>query len=482
MPSGALPNGCTKTLVYVRYNRTGVNKIEVMHDMTHPTGWAWIKLPDRELCIGLQSTNGRPVRNTPDDACWDYCLDTDTYKKDGLGEKYLSYAMISAHNGLCAGKALSQVLETRSFITSEKLRICADSGGAQLKLGSAKYIDPVPVIDWYNKVADVGTMLDVPPRPCDHGDMAALRGCMVAQNKNAKVFAERKRPNLRLLNCLHGYDMEGQMEFAKTVNNPDLFEGWAVGSDNQTSDLSNLRGVIIAAQKFTGKHFHVFAIGGKQRIPPLAWLGRYVPLMTSDATVHLTGIQYHHYHWLDLNGILGKEAVGDVSTCMRNGNVPLPCSCEVCNVVKYWEVFQLPTQTGTGGLLTWHNMAAFATYANIWNKHAQDAKSIEEFIQLIYKTFNQNTANYIETKTRYIEAAFTEGLEEAETKFALSMGAQPVTSGFVKPLFGQVSKKGFRPMNLTQQPSATEDTLPNYLTQAEMRQCGIVTAGPPVES
>ncbi|MFA5750401.1 MAG: hypothetical protein WC895_04220, partial [Candidatus Shapirobacteria bacterium] len=396
-----------------------------------------IQLRDRTLLL----TDG-----VQDPGTWDWVVDLNPYKKNSfIQDKYLNFTLLSAHNGL------QQKFFGRDWLEND-IQIIGDSGGAQLKTGSAEYVDPSKVIDWYNSVVDIGMALDVPPRPVDQGDSEVLRALAAAQYKNNKVMLARKNERVKLMQCMHGYTLEQQREWGQRQQQ-EGFHGWSIGADNYASDLASLQSVLVARElgdKWSPRalHYHLFGVSGSSRVPAVAWLGRYLPTFTTDSTGYLSAVRTRTMNLLGLDGMLDAVAVGETSTLLPG--TPIPCSCEVCRAVGYWEVYKLPSNHGTSSLLAMHNVFTLAQYTQFWNDQAQE-KTYEEYYALVKQLWRKSRGE-TDTLIEYVEFAIQHGLDEANIKFKGMLGADPQRHRMPK-LFGDsgdgVSAKNAM-LNLTQ--------------------------------
>jgi len=456
VPAGCWKNGITDGFVYIKYGKTGVTHIEVTDDPTIGQGGK-IRLPDREIVVSHHQDK-RPI-----DWDFDECLCTSIYSEGGLGERYLKYILISAHNGF------EQKIKNRDWLKND-LKLIGDSGGAQLKGGSSDWIDPYRVIDWHNRVVDIGATLDVPPRPIDHGDNRVIRALAEVQLRNNKIFLEHKRKDLKLFNVIHGYDHQQSSDWAKHVAN-DEFYGWAAGADNYGSDLANFRNLLTAIlEQPRVPHYHFFGVSGGQRMPAIAWIGSYVDCITADSTVYLQGTNKMMY-WLTPDMKLKQLNVGDKSTLYWDHLTPLPCSCEACSRVRYWQVYSLPANYGTSFLLAWHNLTVVARQAMYWNALAQKL-SYQDYIKIVEATYGATSAAY--RRTEYVERVFQDGIEKADARYsAKDLGSQPLRAGRMAMLFEAAEEKKQNFLNLPDRESIIEKVLPRYLTAQEIADFGI---------
>lgn len=411
VPAGIIPYTIFHHKVYMHYGDNGISGIEHKFDRD---GYSWFKCPDRDILVVPYDSQA------PSQGTYDEVFDMNPYSSTSACNRYLKQSLISSDN------LLKEKVFSNFFQKNKELELVCDSGGAQLKLGTADYVDPHRIIDVTNRVADIGACLDVPPRPIDQDNSKLIRALAHAQHKNNNIFWDRKRKDLKLLNVIHGFTLEQVRDWAKQVQRDDTY-GWAVAPDNQNSQMANLRNLLVAIKEFSDdnyKQFHIFGTGGKVITPVLAWLSKYVPNITTDSTSFLKGLRARKFIAIDLDGGLYNVDMGNNATIVPGNSTQLPCSCEMCSRVRYWEVYSYDANTKSPHLLTWHNMATTCLFVEFWNRIAEISSSAAEFIDYIYRivgSTGMNKAEYytrtISSSVKYIECALNEGLEEGDKKF-----------------------------------------------------------------
>jgi len=417
--------------------------------------------PDREIIISLDPWS-RPLSEN-----YDICLETTFYKTNSASENYTNHFLVSAHN------AMEDGMVGRSWRTNKNIKMIGDSGGSQLKRNITDYIDPMKVIDWYNKTVDIGTSLDLPPRPLDQSSDKVLHALACGQKKNNEIFLKHKNEELKLLNIVHGFTLKQARDWVKTVE-MEGFSGWGIGTDSYHSEFANLQNVLLVLLEHkTNQHLHMFGVGGKNRIPYLAWLGKQAKLLTSDSTSHLMAAQSKCYLSMSLSGNMEIYRVG--RDIMIPRGLRTTCNCELCKALGWWEVFHLEVFTGTYFLLAWHNMTIFSEYARMFVQIADECKTVTEYNERIQDIF-EGTADY-RGVLDYIDLSIQYGLESSGEWFKPWMGNDPVKHK-MKTLFQTGdeeidTKLPPRARVLALSESTASTALPNYLTKQEMKDLDV---------
>lgn len=389
-----------------RYGKTGVNRMEVKVTSNETQ----ITLPDRVIALTINDT--RCHEN------YDEYLSLDPYSDYSLAPKYLTHFMVSP------ARRANRIFERTNTTT----RIFGDSGGAQLKFGTKDFIDPVSVIKFMNAHCDIGTALDLPPRPCDSDDKTVAM-CAKAQRRNTQAFkSEGVRDGLTMLNGLHGFTLAQSRAWADRVDDP-LFGGWACGCDSSVM-ASNLQNMLVGLERLgKGKHLHVFGLSGLTATPILAWVGKNVPVLTSDsASAIMKAKQHRNFGFLSVQKTLrfdSQEITPKRSILDPNHLWCAPCSCDVCARVKYLAVYGIDTPL-VDKLLTWHTILMHLTYASFWANVAESCSTFEQYLayyKIIKPLKNAKGRNSIErwmfglTMLKYVDFAMTQGLDSAAKEF-----------------------------------------------------------------
>lgn len=320
---------------------------------------------------------------------------------------------------------------TRHWGQPTDTKIVMDSGGAQIKLGTADYVNPHEVIDIMNKSANAGFALDVPPRiNVDLRDSATLKALAYLQVRNNNVFLGERRDDLALLNVLHGVSLDEQQQWFDTVYS-DGFQGYALGIDDATDVLSGVRGAIMLHEKLKGEDFwlHVFGVSGPKMIPALALFGKVHGRVTSDSSTWYEGSRRAKYFALDRNAYLDQFRL---STQMIQSEDPLymirqplnkedqdmrwmpggllPCQCQICTMIK--NVDGMIGHYYDSTLITLHDLLTLKNFGHQWNTLAQTLP-IDDYLRITRHIMGPRSADMAE----YIHVGLEHGLEAAERLF-----------------------------------------------------------------
>ena len=299
------------------------------------------------------------------------------------------------------------------------LRMLADSGGAQIKLRTATYVDPEHVIESFNACADYGMALDIAPRPdIDNSNKSVLTILARLQKKNNELFAARRRPDLGLLNVAHGTMPDDFRLWIDIVKDPVNFQGWAIGRDAEISNV--LMGAAILYREYglkdANQWLHLFGVSGPVQIPAMAWLGKYIPLLTSDSSSYLEGCRRRTY-FLNNGGKIQSIPLGTGIHCnFENSGYSresmLPCSCEFCSEMKYFGAFASPGFDSSFPMIIAHNLVVIKQVAAQWNTLAQKME-LSDYVKLVKSKMGAKSANLIQ----YLDCCINDGPEYANKQF-----------------------------------------------------------------
>lgn len=362
------------------------------------------------------------------------------------------------------------------------LRLIADSGGAQIKFRTANYVDPHHVIEAYNACADYGMALDIPPRPgVDASNQKALKILARIQKKNNELFLAKRRPDLGLLNVAHGTRSDDFRLWIDTVNDkdPNSFQGWAIGLD---SDIPSVfRGAAILYREYGMKEssqwLHLFGVSGPVQIPAMAWLGRYIPLLTADSSSYLEGCRRRTY-FQNHGGKIHALALGTGKFCNFentefSSSSMLPCSCEFCSHMKYFGAFTSQDFDSSFSMIIAHNLVTIKQVAAQWNTLAQQM-DIKSYAKLVKRRVGATAAILCE----YVEACIVDGPEYASRTFNQFLnGSGSMYQGSIEervsrqmtrvPIFMVGSKKSDE-INGLGAPGSNLEVIGNYMNDEEL--------------
>lgn len=93
--------------------------------------------------------------------------------------------------------------------------VVTDSGGFQIITQKVDYIDPLMLVDHYNRNSDIGVVLDIPTRSEAGKDL--IKRTAKVQKKNLLTMLGAKRKDLELMNVVHGHDSEIRKMFRDIV-------------------------------------------------------------------------------------------------------------------------------------------------------------------------------------------------------------------------------------------------------------------------
>jgi hypothetical protein len=330
------------------------------------------------------------------------------FHKDTALNKHLEWVMASAHY---------LRPEDGNYAREVGLKMIADSGGAQIKFRTANYVDPEHVINAYNTCADYGMALDIPPRPgVDASNKSALRILARIQKKNNELFKAKRRPDLGLLNVIHGTRPDDFRLWIDTVIDTQTFQGWAIGLDTDAAGL--YRGAAILYREYGLKEsqqwLHMFGVSGPANIPVMAWIGKYIPILTSDSSSYLEGCRRRTYLG-NSGGKIWPTSVGS-NNFGNKGEFSLssmiPCSCEFCNLMQYYGAWAAPGFDSAFPTLIAHNLVTLKQVGNQWNTLANDL-SLNEYVQIVKKRVSPQSA----IMCQYIDSLINDGVEYADKHF-----------------------------------------------------------------
>ena len=487
--TGVYPAWSLRVQVWTRFEKNDVSRVE--YDLIHPRS-AMVWLPDRTLFM----TNPTEPWDIRPDGRWDQVWDGDPYRGE-WGESWLPFVMMSAYNGMNtqSHNGSSFGCRTRHWITNN-VKFIGDSGGSQLKSGTTDFVDPEAALVWMNQVCDIGAPLDVAPHIQDRYEPNIFKPLIRLQKRHNRMWLRNRRKDqpgwqgLQLKNPAHGFTVDQVRRWcAETAD--ERFIGWAVGGDNPYTLFQHIRTLLVCLLEFNHPnytHHHMYGAANRTKMPAMAWLGKYFPLITGDGTGWLDGIKYKRMMLPHLNGHAYAEHFGHKARLAKTA-MPLamsPCSCPACQVIGgHYEVYNLPRATPGPNLLMLHEAYVSARSNMMWSELAESTNNIEEYVQWIIQAYTMagekrrtksKIVDYTVSLVRFVDYAMQHGIDRADQKFKRFM-MDDLGTGSMKALFQRgaaVSKiETFGGSSI--QDGVRTSILPNYLTRKQLKRMGVRT-------
>jgi hypothetical protein len=361
---------------------------------------------------------------------------------DNQLRQYGPYFMTSAHYLQANGP---------TFAHEGGVLACLDSGGAQIKFGKTSYVPKERVLEIYNKYADVGLALDIPPRThlsprrdVDHS-LLLLDRLSTIQKQNNDYFAANRRADLRLLNVAHGLTGDDFRRWIEKVDDPKAFTGWAISFDSDLDPYCIWRGaaVLLREHQAVESWLHLFAVSGASTIPVMAWLGRGVPQLTSDSSTWVQHTQRRNYLYNDLGRLL-PVAIGTRFMGKDDDLLESYCSCAFCQVMRTFGAHRQTHPSSrnkkdpnaethfTYPALAAHNLIAVKEVVRHWNEMATqlDFKAYRDEIRRCFPKPKRgsDTGNRVLNCLDYLVCAVADGPEYADRHVAALPGKRSFLS------------------------------------------------------
>ncbi len=279
-------------------------------------GHLWVDTPDRELFIADQSMTATcqyPVG-------FDECTNLSHFHANAGKDLGLEYIMINYTDHLTRNPGMA-VRKTSALGTGTG--IIVDSGGFQISRGDMDFIDPEQEIDWYNRNADLGMLLDIPT----HDDSLAIRAAKI-QREVIKLWLKKKRPDLELINILHGSG-DTLKRYLEVVDHPKIrrlaFGGMFFVSMMQT--IEKIVETVLDTPDYL--HHHVLGVTHRGVMILLMYMAKVglSPLITCDSSSALQLSCYrtlYLYHRIEES--IFMQDMGEKGNYLA-GQARLSCNC-----------------------------------------------------------------------------------------------------------------------------------------------------------
>ena len=404
--------------IYVRYGRFPQHKITLREKTS---GHFWVQCPDRELVIVSNAQQAHAFR--PMSSNYDECISLSPYHDHAAVDLNFDFLMTNYTSEL--GKEhTSAKTRTHGSDPTVKTKIISDSGGFQIYRGVIDYIDPEQLVQWYNDNTDYGMILDI---PANIVGMKHHKRLAKIQAANTEIMMKHKRKDLELFNVFHGSNDAETELFRSITDRPDI-NRLAIGGGYWGTVLASVsRWYAMFLDKRKYKHYHVLGVQNVLQTIPLmkAACSGAAELITSDSTTHIQNAVAKGFYF--------HPSMADPPTFMSigyRGNTPykpnpyntLPCTCSVCTVLKYKDIFSVLSGHSIDVMLTYHNLFATQKYFRAMYNVIESAttKELKEVLkpQFLDGKTKRSGIEEMFKALDFIDTVHAYGLDAARKKFS----------------------------------------------------------------
>ena len=344
----------------VRYKKpTGDNRI-IVREM-QPSR-ALIQCPDRDLLL-LRDTFDL-FGYKPAEGVWDRYVPFSLYYPNAMEDVEMPFFMQNyvdyikkPHNKSPFSRRNRERLPNEAYLV-------ADSGGFQFMMGRFDWLDPRELVKWYNENIDIGMVLDIPPHGISRTE--DLMKLARAQKKNTDLMMSMKRDSLEFFNIVHGYG-ENYDKYHDVVYD-ERIDRLAIGGAYIGSYMPSVSRLfnIIKRNSHRYKHVHVLGVWNLMQLSSILRFASHevVDLITSDASSAIASANTKTYYYQSaIDSKWEAFSMGLSSKCYTpSSHVHLPCSCPVCETIKYRDIFSVLSGAMVTHMLAHHNMHAMNNY------------------------------------------------------------------------------------------------------------------------
>ena len=284
-------------------------------------------------------------------------------------------------------------------IPNDDFTFISDSSGFQILTGQISFIEPINVLRWMEKNADIGMTLDVPPiDPVTLGPLDDIVYFKKCAEKSAryyeKMYADRVSTHLQLLKVLQGGNKK-ELELWYKVTNECDFNGFSLSIKPPSDPMQVALLSSFIHEKEQPKRVHVLLGTGYDVIPAIIYASKLFENITFDSASYLQGAKMRTYSL----PIYPKMRV-DFST--KEGNnlklKKLPCACPICQNLKPSDLQGEGAKIGVA--LSIHNLGVVKNYIETLTTMVDDE---ELFLTFVRRNCGVRTLKSIEMIDDYIE-------------------------------------------------------------------------------
>lgn len=402
--------------IYVKYGKFS-DRIIIKEQSPHHV---WLQCPDRELVIVCNSHMAwgfRPMNGT-----FDEYIHIGPYH-DHLNEQMnLPYFMV---NYVAESTKSNNISTPRKNITNGKPNslIMADSGGYQIVQNRVEYLDPYPMIEWYNENADLGFSLDI---PLSVYNLDYLKRQAHIQVRNNNVMLANKNDNLELVNILHGSTLDHLRQFRDIVDTPEIDRMAIGGLYHCFSLMGSVDTIFQLCQESDWKHMHVLGVSNFLHVALLLRMRvkGLLPHLTTDSSTAMQKARLREWHtFIAPHQKVQYTLVGYKDGYRPNPKNTLPCSCQVCSAIRYSDIlWAVPGNIATK-LFEFHNIHSLNNYFDVMTDIVSEA-STKELKQILVSQLGTNRQGFDEAMhcLDFIDSIARDGYDTARNKYKIYLG------------------------------------------------------------
>ena len=401
--------------IYIRYGKFSDRIVIKESSPSHVR----IQCPDRELVIVCNSHVAwgfRPMNGT-----YDEYVHIGPYH-DHLNEQMnLPYFMVNYVAE--SNKAAVSVPRKNTLTDKPNTLIMADSGGYQIVQGRVEYLDPAPMVEWYNDNVDLGFSLDV---PLNVFNLDYLKRQAHIQARNNRIMLAGKKESLELINILHGSSLDYLRQYNDIVNTPEI-DRMAIGGLYHCFNLmGSIDTLYKLCQENDWKHIHVLGISNFLQVALMIRMRvkGLLPHLTTDSSTAMQKARLREWHtFIAPHQKVQYTLVGYKDGYRPNPKNILPCSCQVCTAIKYSDIlWTVPGNIATK-LFEFHNIYSLTNYFDIMIDIAQTTTT-KEYKETLVSQLGTNRQGFDEAMhcLDFIDSIAQEGYDKARNKYKIFLG------------------------------------------------------------
>lgn len=253
--------------------------------------------------------------------------------------------------------------------------LIGDSGGFQLesfrRRGDPVNVNPLDVLKWEENNCDIGMNLDV---PLGHDYQNSFDDCLARSVKNFTLFRDnRKNPNMKLYNVLHGRNVAELQKWYDTVKEFP-FDGWALGLKGTI--FEQIFGFFLLHENESDMKdaFHLFGVSDLKSIIALSIVAQEFNMpITFDSSSYSMGSRDRRFYFPG-----SVRYYTEFRRTAKNAMKNVPCDCPVCKDLKIEDLYS-QSYPGTPLLISLHDLYQYVEVTRRTNIMVKDSEVLEAY-------------------------------------------------------------------------------------------------------
>lgn len=294
--------------------------------------------------------------------------------------------------------------------------LIGDSGGFQklsMEPKRTEHLTPENVIEWQQKVCNIGIVLDVPPTK-EYTQMEYEKNLTITKKNSNKMRELHTNRNMKLFDVVHGRNPDDMKRWFRETTQEYDFDGYSLPSRFDIDRVALALGFAIENLKDEKKPIHILGTSGFTSPVLLVWASQFFHnTLYYDSQSYLVGNKYRRYtNYFDLGSGYsfyrdGHEGAENESYRVKKVICPCPICRQLTDPSHLWNISE---HNASGSIISIHNL--------FWQLNFTDTleeliRYPDEYLSFVRRNYNPHLMELIE----FLNDTVEHGLDHSWSKY-----------------------------------------------------------------